>query len=80
MKKRCIAPLAAVAVTGVVVVASGQVAMAHHTTVSATAICDASGHPVIDFTSTSWDSGPDGSHAQIDILFDDVVVHTGAYV
>jgi hypothetical protein len=55
-------------------------ASAHHTTIDATAVCDANGQPVIEFTSTSWSSGVDGENSRIDILFDGVVVSSGAYV
>jgi hypothetical protein len=56
-------------------------ASAHHTEIFAEAVCDPStGVISIDYVSTSWllaDGG--GANPQIDILFDGVVVATGAY-
>jgi hypothetical protein len=55
-------------------------AMAHHTTITATAVCS-DGAPVINYTSTSWSpNAGEGENTRIDILFNGVVVGSGAYV
>jgi hypothetical protein len=80
MKKRYIAPVVALAAAGVGATWSGNVALANDTNIEARVVCVENGQSMIEFTSTSWDDDEDGENARIDILFDDVVVYSGAYV
>jgi hypothetical protein len=53
-------------------------ALAHHPVVTATASCPQNGSPaVIQYTATSWEFG--SGNPQIQILFNNVVVATGAF-
>ena len=54
-------------------------ASAHGVTVTATASCDPTGSTVISYTATSWFAGFGGANPQINILFNGVVVDTGAF-
>lgn len=57
-------------------------ALAHHPNITAEAVCDTTSG-VINYTSTSWrphgPAGNGGANPQIDILFNGVVVDSGAY-
>ena len=57
-------------------------AYAHHPNISATAVCDVNSSTVIiNYTSTSWLTiAPEGENSKIDILFNNVLVASGAYV
>jgi hypothetical protein len=57
-------------------------ASAHHTNISATAVCDTTvGGFVINYESVSWYYlGFEGGNSRIDILFNGVAVASGAYV
>lgn len=54
-------------------------ASANSPSIAATADCPTNGSPVIQYTATSWSLGAEGSNPQIQILFNGVVVATGAY-
>ena len=55
-------------------------AWAHHPLVTATASCAQNGSPVIQYTATSWlVGGLGGGNPQIQILFNNVPVATGAF-
>ena len=60
------------------------VAAACFPTITAEAVCDSSGHAIINYTSTAWpgqnSTDPDRANSHIDIAFNGVVVGSGAYV
>jgi hypothetical protein len=56
-------------------------AYAHHVNISASVRCDpATGAVIIDFTATSWSLGVEGTNPRIDILFNGVLITSGAFV
>jgi hypothetical protein len=60
--------------------AFASVALAHHPTIDAVAVC-VDGKPVVNYTSTSWSPNPlEGENTRIDIYFDTVPIASGAYV
>jgi len=58
------------------------VALAHHPEISAVAVCDENNELVIEYTSTAWASSNPlkRANSRIDILVNNVVVASGAYV
>ena len=82
MRKRAVLPLVALGVAGVGVMWSSGVASAHYPDITAEVVCEA-GQPVIAYTSTAWGTGtdnPERANTHIDVLFDEVVVGSGAFV
>jgi hypothetical protein len=73
-------PLAVgIGVVGLQLLFAGN-ALAHHPTITAEAVCT-DGVPTINFTSTSWSANAgEGENPKVDILFNGVVVFSGAYV
>jgi hypothetical protein len=55
-------------------------AWAHTPSISAEAVCGEGGGFQIDYTTTSWSPDPVVGEPEVDILFNSVVVDSGAYV
>jgi hypothetical protein len=74
---------AALFLSGLALVLMSGTALAHYPGIAATAVCDATGGVVINYTSTSWlpngPAGNGGANSRIDILFNGVAVASGAY-
>ena len=81
MLKRVVAPVVAVGATVGALLVSAGVVSAHSPNIAAEVVCDEAGNPVIEFTSIAWGDTIDVAreNPQIEILFDGVVVFSGAY-
>ena len=53
-------------------------ALAHHPTITASSVCS-NGVAVVNYTSAAWVTDPAGENPRVDILFNNVVVGSGAY-